>query len=331
MDGNFLFNFSLESSSEGDLKEEVESDGGPRLEGHDTLVPECDSTSRAGSLIPILPLHEGIVKQFKESESPPSSYKTLEGVTLKYVTGQHTDQILRATATTESSSQSVGGQEELESLLSLSNSRHSDLIPGVYEGGLKVWECAFDLVDFVCESSGEFSGSKVLELGCGAGLPGVAAMLKGAECVHFQDYNSEVLNYITVPNVLLNIIGEEENIRNSSLAKFLFCCGDWMTLPSLLGTQQKYDVILTSETIYSLDSQPRLLSALKQLSQEQSGVVYVAAKVYYFGVGGSVSAFSDLVAKDGTFTVTQIRRIEATVPRIILKLTHSTKCGKGSS
>ena len=50
----------------------------------------------------------------------------------------------------------------------------SDLVSGVYEGGLKVWDCAFDLVEFVDTNSAEmFVGKRVLELGCGQGLPGI--------------------------------------------------------------------------------------------------------------------------------------------------------------
>ena len=43
----------------------------------------------------------------------------------------------------------------------------SDLLPGVYEGGLKTWECSLDLVEYL-ESSGsfsEYSGNRVLEVG----------------------------------------------------------------------------------------------------------------------------------------------------------------------
>jgi len=44
----------------------------------------------------------------------------------------------------------------------------SDLVPGVYEGGLKTWECASDLVDCLdgilgSESLGRLRGKKVLE------------------------------------------------------------------------------------------------------------------------------------------------------------------------
>lgn len=41
----------------------------------------------------------------------------------------------------------------------------SDLVPGVYEGGLKTWECALDLVDYL-ENSGARSptGKVILEV-----------------------------------------------------------------------------------------------------------------------------------------------------------------------
>ena len=49
--------------------------------------------------------------------------------------------------------------------------KKSDLISGVYEGGLKVWECSFDLVDYILKKRSEdpewLKGKTVLELGCG--------------------------------------------------------------------------------------------------------------------------------------------------------------------
>lgn len=45
----------------------------------------------------------------------------------------------------------------------------SDLVPGVYEGGLKTWECSLDLVEYLHElqfssNFGGFVGNRVLEV-----------------------------------------------------------------------------------------------------------------------------------------------------------------------
>ena len=42
----------------------------------------------------------------------------------------------------------------------------SDLVPGVYEGGLKTWECSLDLVEHLhdLQSSLSFAGKRVLEV-----------------------------------------------------------------------------------------------------------------------------------------------------------------------
>jgi protein-histidine N-methyltransferase len=44
----------------------------------------------------------------------------------------------------------------------------SDLVPGVYEGGLKTWECSLDLVEHLHELQsssdlGGFAGKRVIE------------------------------------------------------------------------------------------------------------------------------------------------------------------------
>ncbi len=235
---------------------------------------------------------------------------------------------------------------DLSSLLDLVEAEHSDLIPGVYEGGFKVWECAFDLVNYLASTQMDVSGKKVLELGCGAALPGLFAMKSGAECVHFQDYNPEVLRFLTIPNVLLNSIypaapksqTEKEGgfvlgqdgvavTKSSTLSThYRFFSGPWSEITSHLNYSScsPYDLILSSETIYSLDSQSALLSALKNLVCPVKGRVLLAAKQYYFGVGGSVQSFQDLVEKDGYFTLNTCLTIGSGLPRIILELVPKT-------
>ena len=57
-----------------------------------------------------------------------------------------------------------------------STSSATDLLPGQYEGGLKIWECSEDLVSYLSTATPQaLQGKKVLELGCGAGLPGLLA------------------------------------------------------------------------------------------------------------------------------------------------------------
>lgn len=70
---------------------------------------------------------------------------------------------------------------------------HSDLIAGRYEGGLKVWECTFDLGELMVEKEQYkklFHESTVLDLGCGSGILGILAIKLGASKVVFQDYVS---------------------------------------------------------------------------------------------------------------------------------------------
>ena len=76
--------------------------------------------------------------------------------------------------------------------------QRSDLISGVYEGGLKVWECTLDMLQFISDKGADLvAGKRVLELGCGQGLPGIMCAKLGAASVLLQDYNDEVIKGVT--------------------------------------------------------------------------------------------------------------------------------------
>lgn len=104
-------------------------------------------------------------------------------------------------------------REDDERILSRTAEQRSDLIPGVYEGGLKVWECTYDLLEIIEKDGETFGGKAVLDLGCGAGLLGILALKRGARHIHFQDYNSTVIEQLTVPTVLLNC-QEDDDIES---------------------------------------------------------------------------------------------------------------------
>lgn len=170
----------------------------------------------------------------------------------------------------------------------------NDLIPDKYEGGLQIWECGIDLAKFI--STKDFTSKTVAELGCGGGLPALCALKKGAKYVLFQDFNAEVLANLTIPNILINC--EEQKERCA------FFSGDWKTVCSTLQKSktvtQKYDVILTAETIYCTKNYLKLLDSFDILLKE-NGEIYVAAKTYYFGVGGGTRQFENRILEDKRF------------------------------
>ncbi|XP_064614081.1 uncharacterized protein LOC135477807 [Liolophura sinensis] len=256
------------------------------------------------------------------------------------------------------------------SAISQAVSTQSDLLPGVYEGGLKVWECSLDLVNHLSSLEIAFRGLSVLELGCGAGLPGLCTLTQQANVtfqhlgcgaglpslytltqqavtfqhlgcgaglpglyaltqqanvtfqhlgcgaglpglytlthqanVTFQDYlssvlqNKEVITDYTMPNCLLNAP------RDVVEGMCHFYCGDWGSLSSLLEDKEaRFDIILTSETIYQPTNYKKLHHLFYKFSTE-TGKIYVAAKVYYFGVGGGVADFVNFVKKQKVFSV----------------------------
>ncbi|KAF8621704.1 hypothetical protein AX15_007565 [Amanita polypyramis BW_CC] len=227
----------------------------------------------------------------------------------------------------------------------------SDLIPGVYEGGFKTWECSLDLVDYLESNTlpTSFIGKRILEVGCGTAVPSMYLLYKilsfpvgrdyPAEThIHLQDYNPLVLELVTLPNLFItwclsdasapffattdseqpDASTPEINITPKLKTAFLlslqernisirFFSGSWETYDvSSINSSRTYDVVLTSETIYRTDSLPSLVSLLRlacigqdaRQSDDDSRDTYsclVAAKVVYFGVGGGIIDFTNVV------------------------------------
>nr|XP_046257542.1 histidine protein methyltransferase 1 homolog [Scatophagus argus] len=234
-------------------------------------------------------------------------------------------------------------REDREKILSRTVEQRSDLISGVYEGGLKVWECTYDLLELIEKDGETFGGKMVLDLGCGAGLLGLLALKRGAKHVHFQDYNSTVIEQLTVPNVMLNCQEDDDvdsdddkegrgkghgkmktkekqeakdgnpppkkravdQAQQPLLAKCRFFSGDWSTFLALVKKEDpppKYDIILTSETIYNTAYYPALHETLHNLLAP-GGLVYLATKSHYFGVGGGLHLFETFVEQRGIFSL----------------------------
>ena len=179
----------------------------------------------------------------------------------------------------------------------------SDLVPGEYEGGFKLWEGGIDLAAYVHQhwKKDISSNSTVLELGCGHGLPGVVALLNDAE-VHFADYNREVLIELTHPTVIANWNASKKRMKeessNITRPPVRYFSGDWKDLSKFLkelGFFQAYDLILTAETVYTIEGTIKLIDCIKATMKRPSGKCLLASKVFYFGVGGGTESLFKLL------------------------------------
>ena len=166
------------------------------------------------------------------------------------------------------------GGSALAAASDLAAAATSDLIPGVYEGGFKLWEGTRDLLLVLHEMSaaGELAldGAAVLEAGCGAGLPGALAMRLGARTCVLCDYNPSVLAALTMHTMRLNGLWPR---AEAGAVRFLG--GDWGSVTALLSEERRresaatamheraaqplgasgpFDLILSAETIYSVDA-----------------------------------------------------------------------------
>ncbi|BGP38025.1 hypothetical protein JCM10449v2_001952 [Rhodotorula kratochvilovae] len=235
---------------------------------------------------------------------------------------------------------------------------HTDLVKGVYEGGLKTWECSLDLVErldqrgFALDAELETErvrGRSILEVGCGTAVPSCALFARllneirlspteeGAPKprktrIHLQDYNQQVLSLITLPNLLLTYAqhlaspprapeADEEpaaapqpgelDVTPEFLSSFeallarenielCFFEGDWAGMDAAVRDEDAYDLVLTSETVYSVPSLAPLLDLLEAATGESDDALcLVACKRIYFGVGGGELEFRRRVEERG--------------------------------
>ncbi len=212
--------------------------------------------------------------------------------------------------------------------------RNTDLVPGVYEGGLKVWECSIDLCRYFVRNN-IFVKGHILELGCGHGLPGIwllkQAISKSQQglvdtFVTFSDYNEFVIRDVTIPNVAINIkdscSSSRGSMKNTNHINHLlngnaaFGSGDWLVMSDrLLGKSSSsispeqamppavpkdglFDCILASETTYSESSVVETADLLSKHLKPGTGVAFISSKRYYFGVGGGTKCLCESLRKE---------------------------------
>jgi predicted nicotinamide N-methyase len=149
--------------------------------------------------------------------------------------------------------------------------------------GQQLWECAVDLVAYLARDDVTVKGRRVLELGCGHGLPGVWCLARGeAASVMFQDNSEQVLRTVTAQTVALNTTPEQRERAS-------FVSGDWRDLAKSDAFEAQFDLVLGAECTYSHESTSAFVAALRR-ALAPNGIALIATKTLYFGVGGGTLA-----------------------------------------
>ncbi|KAG9234344.1 hypothetical protein BJ875DRAFT_16542 [Amylocarpus encephaloides] len=241
---------------------------------------------------------------------------------------------------------------------SLGNLGKDDVKTGVYEGGFKSWESSVDVVKELSKRKEEIGSASTtfLELGCGTALPSLAVFqlaLQNSSAQHgilnlgLADYNPTVLQLVTLPNLLLSwaqvtsdtwekegeleigpeVVGQFFVSLQSHSVSLSFFSGAWSPeFVALVSQSSSPDstrlCIVGAETIYSpaaLSSFGETLMSLLDGGSYATKSALIAAKKVYFGVGGSMDDFCDLVrAKGGA--VEQIREESDGVRRAVVEV-----------
>ncbi|CAK7901415.1 histidine protein methyltransferase 1 [[Candida] anglica] len=172
-----------------------------------------------------------------------------------------------------------------------------------------------------------------------------------------SDFNYEVLRLVTVPNLLIHwastvdpkklheltqneesegpvMANDELLLTPRLLEEFMehlkqenieiqFISGSWgqefLEILSNLGNS--IDLVISSETIYSLDTLPIVAETiLKLLETNNSCLGLIAAKNFYFGVGGSVAEFVNYINKKDTSVIVNVNEVNSQLKRSLVEV-----------
>lgn len=178
----------------------------------------------------------------------------------------------------------------------------TDVLPGKYEGGFKLWECTIDLIEYLQKSKLDLNGLNILDLGCGHGLCGISVLLSSPNSIiTFHDLNKEVLREQTMVNIVLSCPA-------NAVGSCKFVCGDWGLSKNNLN--EKYDIILTCETVYSPSNYENLCEIFYHCFQNNPGLeILLSGKQYYFGLGGGTESFAQFLKVNIKYNAIQTKSV----------------------
>jgi predicted nicotinamide N-methyase len=121
-----------------------------------------------------------------------------------------------------------------------------------------IWPASIALSEYVIENKLEFRGKKILELGCGLGLVGIAVVAIGGD-VLFTDNDSHALRFTRV--------NFKRNFNRSASVQLL----DWRNS----GNSNSFDIILAADILYEKRWLRPVLDVLENKLAPQ-GSAYIA-------------------------------------------------------
>lgn len=122
----------------------------------------------------------------------------------------------------------------------------------------------------------------------------------------------------------VNLLCNKDIYEDIDLTLHTFVSGDWDDFTqNSLAYGHKFDVILTSETIYNENYYDKLLKCFDSVLADD-GVIYLAAKSYYFGVGGGLRSFEQALLASGEFISKIIWKLETGLSREVLEIKRKT-------
>jgi SAM-dependent methyltransferase len=152
---------------------------------------------------------------------------------------------------------------------------------------------------------------RILELGCGLGLPACTLLRRVLESsytghVHvvFQDYDMETIDGVTRPSVSAHLANLSTGSHNR--ITITYQASPW---ENMMTPPHVFDIILSSECIYREDLFVPFTQVLTS-HLSPTGIALIAGKRYYFGCGGGTIEYSIFLESQKGLSVTLLHTIE---------------------
>ena len=141
---------------------------------------------------------------------------------------------------------------------------HPDVLDERIPYWADLWASAIGLSRYLVDNHAIIHNKKILEIGCGLGLPSIVAGKLGASEVTLTDYLQDALNFAR--------LNWDKNISKTADIKVAFQLLDWRAAPP----QYEADILLAADVAYEKRAFDPLLAAFKNMVKPTTGRIIIA-------------------------------------------------------